>query len=65
MDIQELLSQPAITLGSSVFSLGQALIAVAAIIGLFIFVLGVSLWRSAKARALNADGMRKSGWPTF
>ncbi len=53
MDIQELLSQPTITLGTSVFSFGQVLLAVAAVVALLIFVLGVSLWRSAKARAVS------------
>jgi DNA recombination protein RmuC len=53
MDIQELLAQPAITLGSRVFSLGQSLTALAAIVALLIFVLCVSLWRSGKARAVS------------
>ncbi len=53
MDIQELLSQPALTLGSSVFSFGQVLSAAAAIVALLLFVLCVSLWRSATARAVS------------
>lgn len=53
MDIQALLSQPAITLGSNVFSFGQVLTAAVAIFVLLIVVLGVALWRAAKARAIG------------
>ncbi len=57
MDIQELLSQPAITLGSTVFTLGQALTALAAIAAFLILILGVSLWRAAKGRAVSEAQM--------
>ena len=57
MDIQELLSQPAITLGSTVFTLGQVLTALAAIAAFLILVLGVSLWRAAKGRAVSEAQM--------
>jgi DNA recombination protein RmuC len=57
MDIQELVSQPAITLGSTVFTLGQVLTALAAIAAFLIFILGVSLWRAAKGRAVSEAQM--------
>lgn len=57
MDIQELLSQPAITLGSTVVTLGQSLAALAAIAALLIVGLGIGLWRAAKGRAVSAAQM--------
>lgn len=53
MDIQELLSQPALTLGSNVFSFSQVLTAAAAVVALLLSVLCVLLWRSATARAVS------------
>ncbi len=53
MDIQELLSQPALTLGSNVFSFSQVLTAAAAVVALLLLVLCVLLWRSATARAVS------------
>ena len=57
MDIQELLTQPAITLGSTVVTLGQTLAALAAIAALLILGLGIGLWRAAKGRAISAAQM--------
>ena len=61
MDIQDLISQPAITLGSRAFSFGQVLAAGAAIAVLLIFILGISLWRAAKARAVSEAQAEQRG----
>jgi DNA recombination protein RmuC len=57
MNIQEILSQPAITLGSSVFTLGQVLATLAAFAALLIVILGISLWRAARGRAVSETQM--------
>lgn len=53
-DLNALLSTPVVTLGATTITLGQALAAGAALAGLLLLALGLSLWRSARARTLAA-----------
>lgn len=53
-ELSALLSTPVVTLGATTITLGQALIAGAALAGLLLLALGVSLWRSSRARAQAA-----------
>lgn len=53
-ELSALLSTPVVTLGATTITLGQALIAGAALAGLLLLALGVSLWRSSRAGARAA-----------
>ena len=53
-DLSILLDQPVMQLGASIVTLGQALAAAAAVVLLFVVLLGVALWRSGAARAAAA-----------
>ncbi|MFZ1772395.1 MAG: DNA recombination protein RmuC [Rhizobiaceae bacterium] len=53
-EIFDLLAEPVLTLGSQIVTLGQMLASGAIALGLLLLLLGVSLWRSGKARAQAA-----------
>jgi len=53
-DLSSFLSQPVAQFGQATITLGQALAAAAALTVLLVLLLGVALWRSARARAVAA-----------
>ncbi|MGB8817246.1 MAG: DNA recombination protein RmuC [Rhizobiaceae bacterium] len=61
MDLQEFLQQPAITLGATVFSVGQVLAFAAACLLFLLLLLGVALWRQVKARAAAETQVAERG----
>lgn len=55
MDLSTVLAEPVARLGASTLTLGQALMAAAILAFVFIVVLALALWRSARARAAAAE----------
>jgi len=53
-DLPAILAQPAVRLGSTTVTLGQALATVAIAVGLLLVLLAIGLWRAAHARAAAA-----------
>ena len=54
MNLEEFLSQTAIQLGATVFTVGQVLAFAAGLVALLLLVLAVALWRQSAARSLAA-----------
>ena len=55
MDLSTVLAEPVARLGASTLTLGQALMAASILTFVFIVVLALALWRSARARAAAAE----------